>query len=181
MVDGMRCLKFSSESSLIAKFISHDSHEFIDIAGKCEVGCHDIIDVFKPEHITRKFDAFSVVVGDARDSERFITDADSLTPFEDVFLEASGDLGAFEGRSSGRFTAYDCCHFPVIEDAFIADFHHAYYFWKTDFQMPIRAKSLRRIPRSIRDFKCISETYDHLVLYLLAHLMYTGFRPLQIY
>lgn len=73
------------------------------------------------------------MVGDTGDSEWFIADADSLPSFEDVFLETSGDLSAFETCSSSRLTAYDSRHFPVIEDAFIADFHHGDDFWKTDF------------------------------------------------
>lgn len=178
MVDRIRCLKFSPKSSLVVKLIPHDPHEFIDIARKGEIGCHDSIDIFESENIPCEFDTFPVVVGDAIDSERLVANADSLPSFEDVFLEASGDLGAFEGCSSAGFTAHDCCHFPVIEDAFIADFHHGDDLWKTDFQMAIRTKSLRRISRSIRDFKCISDAHNHLVLYLFAHLMYTGFRSL---
>lgn len=178
MVDRIRCLKFSPESSLVVKLISHDPHEFIDIARKGEIGCHDSIDIFESENIPCEFDAFSIVVGDTIDSERLVANADSLPSFEDVFLEASGDLGAFEGCSSGGFTADDRCHFPIIEDAFIADFHHGDDFRKTDFQVAIRAKSLRRISWSVRDFKCISNAHDHLILYLFAHLMYTGFRSL---
>lgn len=181
MVDRIRCLKFSPERSLVVKLISHDPHKFIDIARKGEIGRHDSIDVFESEHVPCKFDAFSIVVGDTVNSERLVANTDSLPSFEDVFLEIRGDLGAFEGCSSGGFTAHDRCHFPIIEDAFIADFHHGDDLWKTDFQMTICTKSLRRISRSIRDFKCISDAHNHLVLYLFAHLMYTGFRSLQIY
>lgn len=48
-----------------------------------KIGHHDIIDEFKTENITGKFDTFPVMTGDTLDTERTIADTDSFATTED--------------------------------------------------------------------------------------------------
>lgn len=64
-------------------FVAHDSYEIIYISWSAEIGDHDIVDKIKSEDIPSEFDAFSVMVCDAFDTEWAISHADSLTTTED--------------------------------------------------------------------------------------------------
>ena len=86
IVDCVGCFKFTSEITLIVILFAHYFYKMFYIFGCAKIRHHDIIDVFKPENITSKFDAFSVMVCDTFDTKRAIADADSFATAEDKCL-----------------------------------------------------------------------------------------------
>lgn len=130
----MRCLKFASEISLITILFANYSHKMFYIFRCAKIGHHDIIDVFKTEYITSKFDTFSIVCCDALYPEWFISYADSLATSEDKCLISVQDFATFDDIYFFSLFSDDCCHLSIVKYDHIAHFHDVDYFWEADLE-----------------------------------------------
>lgn len=83
IVDCVGCFKFTSEITLIVILFAHYFYKMFYIFGCAKIRHHDIIDVFKTEYITSKFDTFSVMVGNTINTKRAITYTDSFASTDD--------------------------------------------------------------------------------------------------
>lgn len=121
-----------------------------------KIGHHDIIHVFKTEHITSKFDTFPVMSRDTFDAEGFISDADSLTSSEDKYLVSVQDFTTFDDVHFFSLFSDDCRHLAVVKYHHITYFHDFDYFWEADLEFSWFAKTIFRFATFVGYFKSIS-------------------------
>ncbi len=142
IVDCVGCFKFTSEITLIVILFAHYFYKMFYIFGCAKIRHHDIIDVFKTEYITSKFDTFSVMVGNTINTKRAITYTDSFASTDDKSVISWEYFCAFYDRSVSWFFSNYCCHLPIIEYDDIAHLHNLDDLRETDTEFSWCTKSL---------------------------------------